>query len=121
MAKGITKEEYKKIKDYVKKHPDMKAPECAKKLGIGTTTLSHVKNSDNYEHFKVKYSRNKDKMLEDAIEDGLEFRHERSDKSLEELIEEFISDEPIYQRPRKAPKHITFIEKVKAFFRVISR
>ena len=47
MAKGITKEEYQAIKGYIKKHPDMKAPEYAKKLGIGTTTLSHVKNSDD--------------------------------------------------------------------------
>lgn len=121
MAKGITKEEYQAIKDYVKKHPELKAPECAKKLGIGTTTLSHVKNSDDYEHFKVKYSRNKYKMLDDGIEDGFELIHKRSNKSLEELIEEFIDDEPIYQQPRKAPKHITFIEKVKAFFRAISR
>ena len=121
MTKGIINEEYQAIKGYAKKHPELKAPECAKKLGIGTTTLSHVKNSDNYEHFKVKYSRNKYKKLEDGIENGFELKHKRSDKSLEELIEEFIDDEPVYQRPRKAPKHLAFIEKVKAFFRAISR
>lgn len=116
MAKGITKEEYQAIKGYIKKHPDMKAPECAKKLGIGTTTLSHVKNSDDYEHFKVKYSRSKYKSIEDGINDNFKLSHKRSNKTLEELVEEFIGDEPPYKRPRKAPKHLSFIQKVKAFF-----
>lgn len=116
MAKGITKEEYQAIKGYIKEHPDMKAPECAKKLGIGTTTLSHVKNSEDYKNFKVKYSRSKCKPIEDGINNNFKLNHKRSNKTLEELIAEFIGDEPPYKHPRKASKHLSFIQKVKAFF-----
>ena len=116
MAKGITKEEYQAIKGYIKKHPDMKAPECAKKLGIGTTTLSHVKNSDDYENFKVKYSRGKCKPIKNGTNDDFKLNYKRSNKTLEELIAEFIGDEPAYKHPRKSSKHLSFIQKVKAFF-----
>lgn len=116
MAKGITKEEYQAIKGYIEKHPDMKAPECAKKLGIGTTTLSHVKNSDDYENFKVKYSRSKCKHIKNGTNDDFKLNYKRSNKTLEELIAEFIGDEPAYKHPRKSSKHLSFIQKVKAFF-----
>lgn len=113
MAKGTTKEEYKRIKDFIKKNPEMKISEASKELGIGTTTLSHVKNSKDYEEFKTKYSRSK-KITPENFEEQLRNSH-RNPKTLEELIEELIGDEPPYKR--KVEKKVSFWQKIKNIFK----
>ena len=115
MAKGTTKQEYQAIKAFIKKNPDMKAAEAAKELKIGTTTLSHVKNSKNYEEFKTKYSRS-NKVTPENFEKELK-KARKNPKSLEELIEEFLDDEKPKSNKKKTVKKVSFWQKVKDLFK----
>lgn len=106
--KGISQEQYKKVKELLKETPKKSMEEIAKKVGLGYSTVVKVKNSKNFKEYKTKYC--KAKTAQEKLEEFL--ANPNTDESLEKLVDSFLHDDMPVKKKKKS-----LWQRIKSHFR----